>query len=318
MHVSLVKKPCKGVQDLRIRKEEFDELLSPVELRSDTVCLWAATPPYIVIGGSISPKEAGKASKADVYFPLSDSNLFLSFARLGSRGAPSEDSILKWVSRYGLLRGRDRVRYPAAEDRGANIETEERIVQFPAEVSDFRREVRQASQLLRLYADLRFRDHDAMARWFLDPLPVRAPAELTMIERHLSSWRTSFEYEGVEWMLAKGVTTRLREGEVLLGTAAGYFFDALAHTVADAKLSLTRFPAPAQEKLPELPRARRTLRCPDLLSAIYLQFYLFVTNDTPMRHCENPACGMPFPATRKDKRHCNATCRSNARHHRSH
>jgi predicted nucleic acid-binding Zn ribbon protein len=54
-----------------------------------------------------------------------------------------------------------------------------------------------------------------------------------------------------------------------------------------------------------------------LLSAIYLQFYLLVTDNKPMRHCENPACGMPIPITRKDKRFCNASCRSNARHYRS-
>jgi hypothetical protein len=69
----------------------------------------------------------------------------------------------------------------------------------------------------------------------------------------------------------------------------------LDHAVADVKLSSSRLPVPGQEKLPELPRSRRTLRCPDLLSGIYLQFYLFVNDDTPMRHCENPACGMPFP-----------------------
>ena len=62
---------------------------------------------------------------------------------------------------------------------------------------------------------------------------------------------------------------------------------------------------------------RRTLWCPDLLSAIYLQFVLFVTDNKPVRRCENPPCGMPFPVTRRGKRFCNATCRSNARHYRS-
>lgn len=49
---------------------------------------------------------------------------------------------------------------------------------------------------------------------------------------------------------------------------------------------------------------------------MYLQFYLFITSDKPMRHCENPTCGMPLLVTRKDKRFCNGTCRSNARHYR--
>lgn len=138
-----------------------------------------------------------------------------------------------------------------------------------------------------------------------------------MLERYLTSWRSSVEYEGVKRMLDQGITTRRHEGEWLRGTAASFFYDALHHAVADVKLSSTRLPVPRQEKVPELPRSRRTVRCPDLLSGIYLQFYLFVTDDTPMRHCENPACGMQFPVTRKGKRFCNATCRSNARHYRS-
>ncbi len=63
-------------------------------------------------------------------------------------------------------------------------------------------------------------------------------------------------------------------------------------------------------------RFARSYSCRDLLSAIYLQFYLFITSDKPTRYCENPACGMPFLVTRKDKWRCNDTCRSNARHYR--
>jgi hypothetical protein len=63
-------------------------------------------------------------------------------------------------------------------------------------------------------------------------------------------------------------------------------------------------------------RFARSYSCRDLLSAIYLQFYLFITSDKPTHYCENPACGMPFLVTRKDKWRCNDTCRSNARHYR--
>jgi len=63
-------------------------------------------------------------------------------------------------------------------------------------------------------------------------------------------------------------------------------------------------------------RIPRLWTCPDLLSAMYLQFYLLITDAEPMRRCQNPACGKPFPATRKNKRFCNDTCRSNARHYR--
>jgi hypothetical protein len=56
--------------------------------------------------------------------------------------------------------------------------------------------------------------------------------------------------------------------------------------------------------------------CPDLLSAVYLQFYLWMIKAWPMRICENEDCSMPFPATRTDKRYCTDACRSAARDRR--
>ena len=53
--------------------------------------------------------------------------------------------------------------------------------------------------------------------------------------------------------------------------------------------------------------------CPDLLSAVYLQFYLWMIKAWPMHICENERCSMPFPATRTDKIYCTDTCRSAAR-----
>jgi len=61
-------------------------------------------------------------------------------------------------------------------------------------------------------------------------------------------------------------------------------------------------------------KLRQGWYCEDLLSGIYLAFYLFITEGGPVRRfCE--ACGQPI----KSKRalYCNATCRSNARHERS-
>ena len=78
-------------------------------------------------------------------------------------------------------------------------------------------------------------------------------------------------------------------------------------------------PAFWSEPLPETPpnayKPVPSWHCPDLLSAIYLQLYLWMTSSLPMRRCANPACGTPFPVTRKDKRVCNRTCRSNLRHY---
>jgi hypothetical protein len=44
--------------------------------------------------------------------------------------------------------------------------------------------------------------------------------------------------------------------------------------------------------------------CPDLLSAVYLQFYLWMIKAWPMRICANERCSTPFPATRTDKIYC--------------
>jgi hypothetical protein len=55
---------------------------------------------------------------------------------------------------------------------------------------------------------------------------------------------------------------------------------------------------------------------PDLRSAMYMQLYLLATQEKPMRSCENPVCKMPFPATKKNRRFCSDTCRSNARRYR--
>jgi hypothetical protein len=301
---------------LRIRPEEFDSLLTPVELHSDTVCLWATAPPYVIVDDTIIPQDE---KRARLVFPLSDRNLFLSFARLGSQGEPSKASILKWVDAHGLLKGLDRLRqseeFAGAVPYGPLLKQHERIKQYPTPVDDFRREVRCANQLLRLYANVRGRDYDAIAEWFLGPLTPHGPTESTIVEKYLERWRTSAEYGSVKRMLDQGMTTRHIEGRWLIGDAKSALLGSLAYTIKDVRVTLTEDHIPggnAQDLL-----ARRTMRCPNLLSAIYLQFYLLVTDNKPMRRCENPACGGPFPATNKRKRFCNDSCRSNARHYRS-
>jgi hypothetical protein len=306
------------VQDLRIRTEEFDDLLTPVEQRSDTVCLWAVAPPYVIVNDTIIPQDERQAR---LTFPLSNPNLFLSFARLGAQGEPSEQRILQWVNRRGLLRGQDRLReseFAGAVAFGPVLKQHERIVQNPATVGDFRREVRCANQLLRLYAHVRGRDYEAIAGWFLEPLVERSSDESTIVERFLARERAELEYTGELLRLrqAQTVTTRREFGEWNSGTAKSILLGSVAYTVADVRLTLTGLRMPGDQGQESL-LARRTMRCPDLLSAIYLQFYLMVTDNKPMRRCENPACGMPFPATPKHKRFCNATCRSSGRYYRS-
>jgi hypothetical protein len=96
---------------------------------------------------------------------------------------------------------------------GPFLDQHERIEQHPVAAGDFRREVRCANQLLRLYADVRGRDCDAIAKWFLGPLTPRGPMESTIVERYMERWRGSPEYGNVKWMLDQSMTTLRTEGE---------------------------------------------------------------------------------------------------------
>jgi|SRR5215216_707800 len=56
--------------------------------------------------------------------------------------------------------------------------------------------------------------------------------------------------------------------------------------------------------------------CSDLLGAIYLQFFLWVSGNKPVRISENERCRMPFLLTRKNKRFCSDACSAGAFYHR--
>ncbi len=62
---------------------------------------WPVAPDYEIRHGIIYPKDS---RQADWYAPLAEPGLFLGFARLGAHGEPSQDRILKWVRKHGLLR----------------------------------------------------------------------------------------------------------------------------------------------------------------------------------------------------------------------
>jgi hypothetical protein len=294
-----------------VRRNEFEELLNATEQNSDEVCLWAATPPYLVINGQITPRNG---LNPRVAAPLSNPDLFLSLARLGARGEPSERSILGWVGAHGLLKGRDRLRESGRLRTGPYIKPEERIVQYPLAVGEFRKEVRCANQLLRLYADFRSGNHDAVAGWFLGPWTPRGEVENTIVDQYIAEWRSRPRNDMRTWMADHAVTTFEQAGELLNGVARTILIDSLFFVVKDVRLSLTDLPILGDEERGWPLTIRRSVRCPDLLSAVYLQFYLMVSDSKAMRRCE--ACGTPFPAKPKNKWHCNSTCRSNARHER--
>src|SRR5215210_4733769 len=178
-----------------VRKTEFSGLLSPHEFNSDRVRMWAKSEGYKVAGGWISPE----GNKTEFTFPLSDPGLFLSFARLGARGEPSEKSIQRWVSEHGLLRGNDSFwdSWPDAwpkvfftqEESDQVIES--RINEDEMTLEDFRTEVRFANQLLNLYADIRAQNLPAIRDRFTSPPVYPRLAQPTPIDRYLeNAWNS--------------------------------------------------------------------------------------------------------------------------------
>lgn len=231
-------------------------------------------------------------------FPLADDDLFLSFARLGAQGNPSPNRVLGWVRQHGLLTLGD-------DGRGG---------QAPISLTDFRAEVRQAHGMLRLYAELKGGDAKAVAERLE---AARPPFDVARGR----DWRLNSRFGAVRYML-RNTQEMLREDVDLF---AGY--DALAEALTSRLDGVTirldaSFPdlTALTKDAPKISESAYGLTqgwsCPDLLSGLYLQFYLMIYKNRRMRRCDSPICGLPFPLTRTDKRFCNDTCRSNARHRR--
>jgi hypothetical protein len=288
--------------------------LSSHEFNSDEVRMWVKSERYKIVGGSIYPE----GSETTFTFPLGDPGLFLSFARLGARGVPSEGSILNWVEKNGLLRGEDSFwdswpdQWPKVfltpEESDQFLESlGDRIKQHAMSLEDFRTEVRFANQLLNLYADIRAEDLPAIQGRFTTPPEFPRLSRPTVIDRYLkNAWDSPLGGKHEVAMAEKGIQSL----PSYYGKSVGLLKSSLKYAVREVRLSL------ADDNLIERPPTQfQILVCPDLLSAMYLQFYFLVTARKPMRRCENPPCGLPFPITRKDRRFCNDTCRSNARNY---
>jgi hypothetical protein len=307
---------------LEIRKGDFDELLDPSEYFSDQVRMWPVSS-YYVYEGCVVPKGE---NKPNLEFPLSDPNLFLSFARLGARGEPSQKSILAWVHKYGLLRGKDRqLELDEPEEWDLVIgEARARVEEVPMPVKEFKTEVRCANQLLKLHADIRARNLESLASLYVTAPAVPDWSDKTIIDRYLETrWYRPLGGRSVRIAVEKG-TFAFKSLEVYHEAARRLLERAVTYMLCNVDLSLTDNvwpPSPTDNMWPPSPDdspliLKRSWVCPDLLSAMYLQFYLLMVAYKPLKRCESPVCRQPFLATRKDKRFCNDTCRSNARNYR--
>jgi len=312
--------------DVKLDKKDVDWLVKGFPVPSQ-VRVWIVEESYKILNGVIYadyPDALDVEYECEYIDAFGDSDLFLSFARLGARGEPSESSILRWVSEHGLLRWEK-------EERGAWSGTEAR--QAPITVADFRAEVLCARQLLTLYIDLREANIAALQTKICDADEKRLLSSYwpntppTDLEKYFADYRGGYGEAVRRFRLKIGSSnepnngwwrSRLEQWDVWVALSA--LRTIVRNRLSEVRLDFRlRFDHDGVEDYPPLGsdyRIPRTWNCPDLLSAMYLQFYLLITDFEPMRRCQNPACGLPFPATRKNKRFCNATCRSNARNYR--
>ncbi len=272
------------------------------------VLLWPVYETYRVWGGIIyaDGDALAPASRASNR-PLENVGLFVSFANLAARGEPSERSALGWVHRYGLLTRDQHTGYPE-----------------PMSLADFQQESICAYELLLLYRNIRARDAEALRRRYTEPW-FGAPR--TAVQRYFAAFHPTPSKRSREW--------EQKSDALVIEMAVTAFESVLEDKLSDIHLShrqyvpkmrITDRPAPedpraqvVEVELHPATRGRyapeRSYKCPDLRSAIYLQLDLAYMDQKPIGNCV--ACGMQFFATRKDKRHCGPTCRSNARHQRN-
>ena len=297
--------------NLRISAKDFKDL---VEQGNDIEFEWPVARKHVIWSGKIHPY----ADETRPTFPLWEGEPFWSFALLGKNGEPSEQSILDWVKQHGLLRKKEQTRLDKPEGwdghkNQAHLAAAGQHVVEPAPVrlKDFRAEVRTAYQLLSLYAETRERDGEAVMRRFIEPVDAWPHTPPTPVDRDLEEYQRSFGEEGRNLIREAGgnvESEHLKYGIDIIIRCVNYKLQDLSPMVewnwwdipprGSASLGLVRW-----------------WSCPDLLSAMYLQFYLLITEATPIRICANPHCRNPFPATRKDKLFCKRGCRSTGRNY---
>lgn len=311
MHIFSDRKACKNVQrKADFRRAHFKGLVNPVE--SLAALTWPVSENYSIVNGWIRPHGMTRYT-----CPLEDPGLFLSFAALGQRGDPAQPSILNWTRKYGLLTSDLRQWNLPIDDRFRVLSLDERVVQKEMRVEDFLTEVRCANQLLNLYADIKAPHLDNITKTFTTPPSSQAYSRRTVIDRLQEAYWNSRGGRGFAKQLAQGEDPL--GPRYWLGAAQEVLQEAIFYLMKDVRLEAMDLYWPidddTEEEDPDFRGFYRFVTCPDLLSAVYLQFYLMVTGNKPMRRCK--VCGQPFPLTKSNKYVCNATCRSNARHQRN-
>lgn len=277
------------------------------------VLVWPVAAGYrIAPGGVIVPEPGCKPHMGVRSFPppspLKDPELYLSFAKL-AHGRKTQERIKDWASEHGLLTRKDL-------SKAGDVLLEGGVVnQAPIRVGDFIAHAAKFDAVARLYAEIGSRNVDAIASRIRRRALI-VDERLAAVHRAIgSTWgrvQMSLEYEAsyakhsLLWIADKVLCDVLTEelDGVRIRPVSGF---AIPWETTDEELADIRSASPR----PYVPT--NSFTCPDLLSALYLQLFLVIRRRRPVRRCEG--CGLPLPESApKNKRHHNATCRSNARH----
>jgi hypothetical protein len=223
--------------------------------------------------------------------PLEDEDFFLSFARLGARGDPSDYQIKKWVAKYALPKEGDA--NPGHVQHGPGVSKLEQWHDSMS-VAEFHQQVRHARELLILYAEISRRE--------VNRLKIRASRQQSALDQEIRRAFRHLDYHQLKQLVEEGVA---KEGKAEIGVSFPVLVNNVSVHVSQVKLRPVVF----------LDSMSQSYECPNLLSALYFQFYLFIRNNMAMRYCDHPNCRTPIPVSRSDRFFCNKTCRSGARNY---
>jgi hypothetical protein len=275
---------------LRNRRRKLGRIFNREDFRIRSV--WPVAEDYDIQDGKVVLKKTGNFILTT---PLEDPDLFTSFARLAARGRPTNKSIRAWVCTHGLLTLKDRGKRPVSGPG-------EELNQADIDVEDFVAEVLRARSAVNFYASLKERNLEHLKERIQvireDHRRMKPLSEMDYFFE--KRWRDIPDEPSSADSTLQWVAITVLEGFVM-------------SRLADVRLAFWSEPLP--EAPPSAYRPVQSWNCPDLLSAIYLQLYLWMTESLPMRRCINPPCGTPFPLTRKDKYVCSRSCGSNLRHY---
>lgn len=268
--------------------------------------------------------EVEKLGNYRIYNPAEDADLFRSFTKVGGNARQFERRIEDWVGKHGLL---ELEHHELREN--CNLEFEDpyslfvtdksrpgerkTLNQRPVDIGEFKMRVRQARSAVELYKCLHDGDYPALANWIGHLEQVRTERELNDVE--LICFRSKGEgaSEQLERRLPPENSPQNSEpvaaGQVMLIVSAFEVF--LQKKLSGVRLSLSPESGLLFPKDKYAPR--RVYHCPDLLSAIWLQFYIAITERHPIKRCKNPNCSRPFFPAQGNQKYCCPSCTSTGR-----